>query len=81
MSPWRTGFVAPPSHTVGLSPKLVASLITGILLYVVSQITTIDREVEQAVNVLGMLLATYIAGPGTVESDQTEPPNLGGPVN
>lgn len=53
--------------TVGLSPKVVASAITGLVVYLLTKLAVqIDPVIEQAINVLAMIVAGYIAPPGDV---------------
>jgi hypothetical protein len=53
----------------GVSPKVAAAAVTGVVLYVLSLIIPVDQTVEQLVNVLGAVLAGALAGPGKVEVD------------
>jgi hypothetical protein len=55
-------------RTVGLSPKVVASAITGIVVYAITKLgLQLDPVIEQAINVAAMIAAGYIAPPGQVE--------------
>lgn len=50
--------------TVGLSPKVVASAITGVVVYLLTKLAIqVDPVIEQAINVVAMILAGYLAPP------------------
>ena len=54
-------------QTVGLSPKVIASAVTGVLVYAVTKLgVQLDPVIEQAINVAAMLVAAYLAPPGVV---------------
>jgi hypothetical protein len=57
----------------GVSPKVAAAAVTGVVLYVLSLVIPVDQTVEQLVNVLGMILAGALAGPGQVEVPASTP--------
>lgn len=53
--------------TAGLSPKVVASAITGIAVYLLTKLAVqVDPVIEQAINVVAMIIAGYVAPPGDV---------------
>lgn len=39
--------------------KVLAATLTGVVLYIVSQFTEVDKDLEQLVNVLSMILVAY----------------------
>ena len=52
-------------RTIGISPKVIAPAITGILVYLITKLgLQLDPLLEQALNVLAMIVAGYIAPPG-----------------
>lgn len=52
----------------GLSPKVIAAAITGIVVYAITKLgVQLDPVLEQAINVAAMILAGYLAPPGTVK--------------
>jgi hypothetical protein len=60
------------SRTIGLSPKLVYAAIVGVVTFALTKLAiSIDPILEQAINAVAMLAATYLAPPGdTLEVDQ-----------
>lgn len=53
--------------TAGVSPKVVASAITGLIVYLLTKLTiSIDPVIEQAINVLAMVIAGFLAPSGNV---------------
>lgn len=61
--------------TVGLSPKVVAATITGVVVYLLTKLAIpVDPIVEQAINVAAVILAAVIAGPGEVAVDPAKVP-------
>lgn len=73
-----------PQTTIGLSPKLIASAITGLVGYVLTKLAVpLDPALEQALNVAAMVIAAYIAPPGAhpvqeigTPSDDLIPPDV-----
>ena len=54
----------------GISPKVVASAVTGLVVYLVTKLgLQMDPVIEQAINVLAMIVAGYLAPPGEVVPD------------
>jgi hypothetical protein len=54
-------------RTCGLSPKVVASAITGLVVYLLTKLAIqVDPVIEQALNVIAMIIAGYVAPPGDV---------------
>lgn len=52
---------------VGVSPKVLASAITGVVVYLLTKLAIqVDPVIEQAINVLAMVAAGLIAPPGDV---------------
>lgn len=52
---------------IGVSPKVVASAVTGILVYLVTKLGLhLDPMLEQAINVIAMIAAGVLAPPGDV---------------
>lgn len=52
---------------VGVSPKVIASAITGLVVYLATKLgLQWDPVLEQAVNVLAMIVAGIVAPPGDV---------------
>jgi hypothetical protein len=67
--------------TVGLSPKVIATTLTGLVVYLVTKLgLQWDPVLEQAVNVLAMIVAGYIAPPGDVVVQQAPDPALVDPA-
>lgn len=57
-------------RTLGISPKVVASAITGVVVYLLTKLAIqVDPVIEQAINVAAMILAGYLAPPGAVVRD------------
>lgn len=54
-------------RTVGISPKVLAATITGLVVYLVTKLgLQADPVVEQAINVFATVAAAYLAPPGAV---------------
>ena len=52
----------------GLSPKVIAAAITGVVVYLITKLgLQVDPVIEQAINVAAMLVAAYLAPPGAVK--------------
>ncbi|MCU1500601.1 MAG: hypothetical protein JWM47_4554 [Acidimicrobiales bacterium] len=52
---------------VGVSPKVIASAITGLVVYLITKLgLQLDPVLEQAINVVAMIVAGVIAPPGDV---------------
>ena len=52
----------------GVSPKVIASLIAGLIVFGLTKLAIpADPIIEQAVNVLAMVIAGYLAPAGKVE--------------
>lgn len=65
-----------PQATIGISPKVIAATISGLVLYLLAQLLdTIPTELEQLANVAGMIAAAYIAPPGAVPIPRVGTPN------
>lgn len=63
-------------QTQGISPKVIASAITGVIVYALTKLAiSIDPVIEQAINVAAMIVAGYLAPPATVEfaDDEADP--------
>ena len=57
-------------RTEGISPKVIAATITGLVVYAITKLgLQVDPVIEQAINVLAVLLAAYLAPPGEVVVD------------
>jgi hypothetical protein len=52
----------------GVSPRVVAAAVTGIAVFLFTKLggLTIDPVIEQAINVVAMVIAAAVVGPGTV---------------
>lgn len=62
--------------TQGISPKVIASAITGLVVYALTKLAiSIDPVTKQAINVVAMIVAGYIAPPANVEfvDDEADP--------
>lgn len=60
--------------TDGLSPKVIAAAITGVIVYLVTKLgLQVDPVIEQAINVAAVLLAAYLAPPGAVKEQAVGP--------
>jgi hypothetical protein len=60
-------------RTVGISPKVVAATITGLVVYLITKLgVQADPVLEQAINVIATVAAAYIAPPGAVIAGQHE---------
>ena len=58
---------------IGPSPKVVAAALTGLVVYVLTKLAVeVDPAIEQAINVMAMILAGIIAPPGTVAENVGE---------
>lgn len=56
--------------SAGISPKVVASAITGIVVFAITKLgLQLDPVVEQAINALAMVAAGYVAPPGQVTTE------------
>lgn len=56
--------------TVGLSPKVINSFLTGLAVFLFTKLgLQWDPIVEQAINVASMLLVAYLSKPGDVVRD------------
>lgn len=67
--------------TIGISPKVVASAITGVVVYLVTKLgLQLDPVLEQAINVAAMILAGYIAPAGQVADPPVPQGEDGNPV-
>lgn len=59
------------NKTAGISPKLIASAITGIVTFLITKLgLQADPVLEQAISVTAMLIAAYIAPPGNVKPER-----------
>jgi hypothetical protein len=68
-------------RTIGISPKVIASAITGVIVYLVTKLgLQLDPVIEQAINVAAMILAGYIAPSGQVEDPPVPVGEDGNPV-
>jgi hypothetical protein len=57
-------------QTIGLSPKVTAAAIVGVIGWLLAYFAIpFDPKLEQALNVLASLAAAYLAPPGTVSVD------------
>lgn len=64
-------------RSVGISPKVVAATITGIVVYLITKLgLRVDPVIEQAINVAATLLAAYLAPPGAVKEDEVASDDL-----
>lgn len=64
-------------RSVGISPKVVAATVTGIVVYLITKLgLQVDPVVEQAINVGATLLAAYLAPPGAVKADEVASDDL-----
>lgn len=65
-------------QTIGLSPKVVAAAITGLVVYLITKLgLPVDPVVEQAINVAAMLVAAWLAPSGAVQTpDEDGNPTL-----
>lgn len=62
---------------VGISPKVIASALTGLVVYLLTKLAIqLDPVIEQAINVLSMVVAGVIAGPGDVVVQGPPDPEL-----
>lgn len=60
-------------RTSGVSPKVVASLVTGLIVFALSKLAIpLDPIIEQFINVLAMAAAGYLAPPGKVVVTEPE---------
>jgi hypothetical protein len=58
----------------GLSPKVVAGAITGVIVYLITKLgLRVDPVVEQAINVAAVLVAAWLAPPGAVKERPVGP--------
>lgn len=66
-----------PQATIGISPKVIAATISGLVLYLLALLldTPIPAELEQLANITGMIAAAYIAPPGAVPVPRVGTPN------
>lgn len=60
-------------RSCGISPKVVASLVTGLLVFLLTKLAIpLDPIVEQFINVVAMAVAGYLAPPGKVIVEEPE---------
>jgi len=63
-----------PQTTIGLSPKLIVPAIVGLVGYVLTKLAIpFDPALEQAANVLAMVVAAYWAPPGAHPVEEIGP--------
>jgi hypothetical protein len=54
--------------TDGISPKVIASAITGVVVYLLTKLAiSVDPVIEQAINVAAMVVAGYLAPSGALK--------------
>jgi uncharacterized membrane protein len=52
----------------GISPKVIAAAVAGLVTYLITKLgLQVDPVVEQAINVVAMLVAAYVAPPGKLK--------------
>jgi hypothetical protein len=57
-------------RTNGVSPKVLAATITGLVVYLITKLgVQADPVVEQAINVFATVFAAYLAPPGAVVAE------------
>lgn len=58
-------------RTCGISPKVIAGALAGIIVFALTKLAVgVDPILEQAINVLAMVAASWLAPPGVVVAEE-----------